>query len=107
MNESIALLEQFITDFDLRSEDGVTSFRAKIHFFTNSRLTVFEANIQIITSASLATLYIVSPENIPPHLPDMFDAKHNEFVYLKHQSLKIKPIDTSEKFTLSVFPDKS
>ena len=100
MNESIVHLNSFIRDFNLRKPNGVISFNAKIHFTIGEIIKTRESEIHIITSDNLASIYFINPSINTDGLPDMFDAKNTNLVYVNDQYLKIE----SSAHNIYLFP---
>jgi hypothetical protein len=102
--QSIAALEHFITDFDLKDKDGVVNFNATVHLLMDGHFRVFESNIQIITSNHINTVYIIhGPEN-QSHLPEMFDPKSYNFGYAKREGLRINSNGEQPRIIVSIYP---
>jgi hypothetical protein len=100
MNESIVHLNSFIGGFNLRKPNGVISFNAKIDFITGGTIKTKDSEVHIITSDNLASIYFINPSINKDGLPDMFDAKNTNLIYINNQYLNIE----SGAYSISIFP---
>jgi hypothetical protein len=104
MTESLLALTDFIKDFDLKNRNGIVSFDATVQVYFRQELLVSEANVQVITSAHLATLYLLGEENEFDFLPEILQAKTHLFTYFKNHYLRILAPSGDENFFVSIFP---
>ncbi|UAY53328.1 hypothetical protein [Ferruginibacter albus] len=89
MKESLQNLTAFILDFGLKKPNKAISFTAIVEYNLNDNITSINANVQIVTSDNLATIYIIS-DLASNDLPDMFDAKEERITYVPMKWLVIK-----------------
>ena len=106
MNQSIAALEEFISQLELRESNGVTFFQATIHLLISGNVQVQKSEVHIITSDNLATVYITDLDCAFFKLPQLFEAKKQLFIFINNKYLKIEGNGELEKFTLSIYPDE-
>ncbi|HMJ48767.1 MAG TPA: hypothetical protein VK498_15655 [Ferruginibacter sp.] len=83
-------IKKFIEDFKLRQSNGVVVFPAKINFNINGHTKQRYSEIQIVTSASLDTVYLLNKDLKFEALPDVLKASTETFKYIDHKYLLIK-----------------
>lgn len=103
-NSSLNALDRFIDGLGLRNPDKIISFNAHVDMSVNSGTIRFTSNVQIITSNSLATIYIISNDFRPGYMPDMFDPSRYTFSYIDGKGLEIISIDPGEHHQVFIFP---
>ena len=103
-DQSIAALQTFITDFNLKDKSGIVNFNGTIHLLMDGHLSVFESNVQIITSHHIDTVYIIHGREKEDRFPEMFDPRSFYFSYVKREGLRITPINKNLKIIASIYP---
>lgn len=106
MSESLKTLLQFITDFNLKLQDGPIAFSATLHTRLNGNLVISNCDVQIITSNNMGAVYILNNDNEIKGVPDMFEAKNCLFSYRKENSLTFSGESEAGNFLIAVIPKK-
>ncbi len=98
------LLQDFITDYNLKRPDGVTAFDATVSFYKEKILHSISSEVQIINMPAMMVLYIFEFFKEAYELPEMYATENFKFRYSKGGPLQIIAAENSQPFFVSILP---
>jgi len=102
----MAIIQQFIKDFDMDNEHGIICFDAVVEFSGKGIFKKFPTEVHIHMVLQLYFVYLLDKEVRRFELPDKFACNERHLSYEKSRALIINlPKDKQENYTLKLYPD--
>ncbi len=106
MNRSpTALLQDFISKYDLRQPDGVVRFRARVSFIEGDTRGEIFSEILIVSLPDQMVIYVLEFFDEEYRMPDMYSTA-TYWLEQKEKALEVKAHVSDSKFIICISPLK-